>query len=285
MGKVFKSVNNKEGYTKIVDNSNSDLKYIEMGMLNFEKVGAFFEMATGHREFGINILSGVIKLKVVMGKSQIFEFEKVGSRLNLFSGPPAMVYLPTNSTFSIEIVQPPFSAVVYSAPADIETVPRVINPNEIITVRTGELNWTRFVRVGISDNIKADKLIIGETLAPSGNWTSYPSHKHDERNPPFEKPSEEVYSFYFDKPGGFAMIRIYTPKEARDPLDEAYVMNDGGVVAIGRGYHPIAVAPGYRCCYLFCLAGEERNYGAWSDDPEHSWIRGCETVIQGNELL
>ena len=40
-----------------------------------------------------------------------------------------------------------------------------------------------------------------------------------------------------------------------------------------KGYHPVVAAPGYQLHYTWVLAGEERRYGAWADDPNHAWVR------------
>jgi 5-deoxy-glucuronate isomerase len=282
MQKVYRTTG-EEGYTKIVDQANSDLNYIEMGWLRLSRQGAVYEGCTGNKEFGMNILSGTINISIHIENNADFSFSDVGSRPNPFSGEPTMLYIPSNSKYEIKVLKSPFEAAVYSTPSTIICDPKMIMPSEVNSTRTGQLNWTRFVKLGIGVNVNAQRLIIGETLCPSGNWTSYPPHKHDELFLPFEKPSEEIYSFHFDNPGGFAFIRLYTRADAVDPFDEAYTMKDKDIITIKRGYHPIAVAPGYKCCYLFCLAGDERNYGAWRDDADHAWIRGCETIIQGNE--
>jgi 5-deoxy-glucuronate isomerase len=47
----------------------------------------------------------------------------------------------------------------------------------------------------------------------------------------------------------------------------------GDTVLIPRGYHPVVACPGYALNYTWVLAGEGRTYGAWSDDPKHSWIK------------
>jgi 5-deoxy-glucuronate isomerase len=272
-----------EGYQRIVGPGDGGLKYIEMGMLRLGQAGSVYRGATGEREVGLNLLAGVIRLKVRTAGGEL-RFDQVGRRAHPFAGPPAMVYLPAGAEYTIEVLRGPLQAAVYSSPASHGYPPRAVPPEEVVTVRTGELNWTRLVRQGIAANVQAHRLIMGETLTPSGNWASYPPHKHDVHAPPSEQPSEEVYSFHFDRPGGYGFIRLYTPADVPDPFDETYTVCDGEVIVIERGYHPIAVAPGYRCCYLFCLAGEERNYGAWSDDPAHAWIRGAEVIVRGNEL-
>jgi 5-deoxy-glucuronate isomerase len=88
-----------------------------------------------------------------------------------------------------------------------------------------------------------------------------------------ESPYEEVYFFKIKPSQGFGLQRIYTAPDDEDPFDLVYVVEDGDTVVIPRGYHPVVAAPGYELYYLWILAGEERRYGAWSDDPRHSWIK------------
>ncbi len=57
--------------------------------------------------------------------------------------------------------------------------------------------------------------IVGETINPPGNWSSYPPHKHDEHRPPHEVQLEEVYYFKFDPPGGFGVQLRYDEQGRR----------------------------------------------------------------------
>ena len=47
-------------------------------------------------------------------------------------------------------------------------------------------------------------------LHASGNWSSYPPHKHDVHNPPGEVDLEEFYYYQIDRPEGFAIQKVYT---------------------------------------------------------------------------
>lgn len=274
----------REGLMMIAHSGNSDLQQLDMGRLFLKSARSKYEGTTGEREVGMNLLSGIVRLQVRTKNGDYREFPHVGKRMSVFDGSPAMIYLPAGCQYQLEVLHGPLDAAVYSAPCEVAHEPKVVHTPEVKTIRTGELNWTRFVRQGIAGNVNADRLIMGETLTPSGNWTSFPPHKHDEYRPPSEKPAEEIYSFHFDPPQGFGMIRLYSPAGQSGAFDEPYTVLDGDVVTIARGYHPIAVAPGYQCCYLFCLSGNNRGYGAWSDDPNHEWLRHCEMVLKGNEL-
>lgn len=131
------------------------------------------------------------------------------------------------------------------------------------------------------DAFRAEKLMAVEVLTPSGNWSSYPPHKHDEERPG-EAKLEEIYYFQFrraDQESGasplecsaFGLQTLYTDD------DDAFcgMVKEGDLVLVPRGYHgPSAAAPGYDMYYLNVLAGPgvERSM-AFCDDPRHAWVR------------
>lgn len=127
------------------------------------------------------------------------------------------------------------------------------------------------------DAFEADRLIACEVITPSGNWSSYPPHKHDEQREG-EVPLEEIYYYEIaDGPAGAGMAyqRVYSTDPAR-PIDVLQEVRSGDAVLIPHGWHgPSMAVPGYDLYYLNVMAGpgEER---AWRicDDPAHSWVRG-----------
>jgi 5-deoxy-glucuronate isomerase len=115
----------------------------------------------------------------------------------------------------------------------------------------------------------ADRLIAVEVLTPSGNWSSYPPHKHDEDVPGVETVLEEIY-YYEVARGGFAYQRVYGPG-----IDIAAEIRSGDAVVMPHGYHgPSMAAPGYDLYYLNVMAGPGERAWRFTDDPEHAWIRG-----------
>ncbi len=125
------------------------------------------------------------------------------------------------------------------------------------------------------DAFETDKLIACEVLTPSGNWSSYPPHKHDDAREG-ESELEEIYYFEVaDGPAGPGMAyqRVYG-HEAAD-IDVLAEVRSGDAVLIPHGWHgPSMAVPGYDLYYLNVMAGpgEER---AWliCDDPRHGWVR------------
>ncbi len=147
---------------------------------------------------------------------------------------------------------------------------RIVTPADHRVADVGSGNWARQVRTILGPEHAAGRLIVGETVNPPGNWSSYPPHKHDEDNPPHEVQLEEVYYFKFDPPGGFGVQLRYDGKG--DPADEVFVVRDGDVAIIKSGYHPVVGAPGYAFYYLWVMAGHGRRM-APALDPRHAWVQ------------
>ena len=78
--------------------------------------------------------------------------------------------------------------------------------------RSGEANWQRFVTLATIPECGARKLIVGETINPPGNWSSYPPHKHDTLVPEVEVPMEEVYHYRFSPPGALRFSGYTIPR-------------------------------------------------------------------------
>jgi 5-deoxy-glucuronate isomerase len=125
------------------------------------------------------------------------------------------------------------------------------------------------------DTFDAQRLIAVEVITPSGNWSSYPPHKHDEELPE-ETVLEEIYYYEIARgPAGpgFGYQRVYgTPDR---PIDLLAEVRDGDVVLIPHGWHgPAMAAPGYDMYDLNVMAGPGPER-AWriTDDPDHAWVR------------
>lgn len=263
-----------KGFQSLVSPKSGLLKWVELGRITLTP-GENWAGKFKDKEAVFYILGGRCDIEANDKK-----FRNLGERTNPFSGLPTALYLPPGSECAIEALTN-LDAVVCSAPAEESTPqgPSLVTPDMCKVTSVGTLNWRREVRTVIGPDTPAQKLLVGETLNPPGNWSSYPPHKHDTKSES-EAPLEEVYFFLVSPPQGFGMIRIYTPKDDPEPLDELYVVQDGDTVVIPRGYHPVVAAPGYTLFYLWVLAGEERRYGAWSDDPAHTWIKSTEAILK-----
>jgi len=277
---IFKNTGLKSGYTLMVSPENSELKYIEFGRLFLPQKNDEYKGKTGSREAVLTIFEGKCSIEIMTADKEL-SYRSIGDRRDVFSGKPTMIYLPPDVEYRI-VAESTVEIGISMAPSTSDSPPILVKPEEVVEASVGSWNWRRTVRTSIGENVKAQRLLVGETINPPGNWSSYPPHKHDKKSLS-EAPLEEVYFFKVKPPNGFGIQRIYTPPDDEDPFDEIFLIENNDAVVIPRGYHPVVAAPGYQLYYLWVLAGEERKYGAWSDDPNHNWLRNCESLI--NEIF
>jgi 5-deoxy-glucuronate isomerase len=194
----------------------------------------------------------------------------IGERANPFSGQPWAVYLPRDSQFDVT-AETALELAVCAARADKTLAPKLITPDDVKVEIRGAGNAARQINHIIEPSFAADRLLVVEVFTPSGNWSSYPPHKHDVHDMPREADLEEIYYYRIDPPDGFGLQRLYT---ADGQTDSAYTIHDGDLLLVPEGYHVFAVAQGYTGYYLNVLAGDEpvRTMQP-SDDPAYAWVR------------
>ncbi len=225
--------------------------------------GARYSGETDGNELGIVALGGRFRVDSTAGK-----WESIGGRANVFSGMPWTLYLPVRTRFTVEGITECDMAFCYCR-AEEQHSARLIRPSDVEVEIRGGGNATRQINNMLMPAFPAQRLLIVEVYTPSGNWSSYPPHKHDVHNPPGEVDLEEIYYYRIDQPAGYAIQRLYT-KDGR--IDENLTVRDGDLVLVPEGYHPVVAAPGYNVYYLNALAGSARSMAA-SDDPDYAWVR------------
>jgi 5-deoxy-glucuronate isomerase len=250
------------------------LRFLDFARLNLVKGQKHSAKAQG-REYVLDIFSGRATVTVEMAYGQRQVFSNVGARADVFSGPPVMVYLPPQSSYEITAESEVFDAGLFSAPSTGTAPPALLEGAAVVAKQVGRDNWQRTVYSALAENVPAERLLAGETLNPPGNWSSYPPHKHDHSNPPQEAVLEEIYFFRTKPAQGFGLMWTYTAPGDPDGFSTTFVVEDGDTVLLPKGYHPVVAAPGYELHYTWVLAGEERRYGAWADDPRHAWVKNA----------
>jgi 5-deoxy-glucuronate isomerase len=216
---------------------------------------------TGEEEAVVVVLGGNGRLS--SGPSSV---DIRDGRADVFSGLPYYAYVPRRSTWSFRAYGPARVAIGY-APCEQDHPVRVCTPADVKVEMRGGHNVTRQISHLIDPGFGCQRLLCVEVYTPSGNWSSYPPHKHDEENPPHEVKLEEVY-YYQMAPDGFAIQRLYDG----NGFDEMVLARDGDLVLVRRGYHPVVAGPGYDIYYLNVLAGDNPSWAA-SDDPNLAWVR------------
>jgi 5-deoxy-glucuronate isomerase len=220
----------------------------------------FVEGGKDDREVCLVFVSGKGKV-IVDGK----DFGELGQRVSPFEGPPQAVYVPAGAAWFVNATTP-LTLAACTAPGGGGYAPRIIDVPKQIT--RGKGTNTRYVTNILPETEPAHSLLVVEVITPAGNTSSYPPHKHDQDNLPHESQLEETYYHRLNPPQGFALQRIYTDDRS---LDEAVAVEDGDVVLVPRGYHPVATIHGYDSYYLNVMAGPKRIW-KFHNAPEHEWL-------------
>lgn len=226
---------------------------------------------TAARELAIVLLGGRCSIETSHGASRE-SWNGIGERATVFDGLPFSVYVPVNSSFHVTADTDCSLAFCYSR-AEEEHPARLITPRDSAIEIRGGGNATRQINSILPPSFPAHRLMVVEVFTPSGNWSSYPPHKHDVHNPPGEVDLEEIYYYQIQRPEGYAIQKVYTKDRH---IDETLTVRDGELVLIPEGYHPVVAAHGYDVYYLNALAGtaagKSRSMAA-TDDPDYAWVR------------
>lgn len=216
---------------------------------------------SGDRELCLVFQSGDAEVRVG-GESWSFE-----GRRDVFAGMAHAVYVPPDH----EVEVTPGTDVemaVGSAPAEGRLPPRLITPDDVKVEIRGGHNVTRQIS-HILDPGDAEHLLCVEVYTPSGNWSSYPPHRHDVQDPPNEVALEEIYHHRVAPADGWMLQRLFNDDRS---LDERLLIHDRDTVIVREGYHPVVAAPGYDGYYLNFLAGETPSWVV-HDEPQLAWVR------------
>ncbi len=225
---------------------------------------------SGDCEYGLVILGGVCSVSSSKGN-----WSKIGRRPDVFSGMPYALYLPPGTDFTVRAESAPVDLAYGWCSAAAKHPPRLVAPGDVAIEIRGGGNATRQINSIFPPGFPCDRLVAVEVYTPSGNWSSYPPHKHDVHRVDasgrlLEADLEEVYFYKVRPVEGYAIQRVYTGDRH---LDETLVARNNEAVLVPEGYHPVAAAPGYDVYYLNFLAGSAQSL-ANADDPAHAWVKG-----------
>jgi 5-deoxy-glucuronate isomerase len=243
-------------------------EYLNMAALRLHK-GQTYSGSTNDNEHASVILGGVANFRTSAG-----EFLNVGRRPNVFSGMPHAVYLPRNTDFEIEAVMDNLEVASCWVPTDRDFPTQLVTPeNSEIEIRGGG-NASRQINGILPPGFDCHRIVAVEVYTPSGNWSSYPPHKHDIHREDangnlLEADLEEIYFYKFDRPGGYAYQRVYNDDRS---IDAVMMTQQHDMVLVPEGYHPVVSAHGYTTYYLNFLAGSAQSL-ANSDDPDYAWVK------------
>jgi 5-deoxy-glucuronate isomerase len=201
---------------------------------------------------------------------------QISGRENVFAGPTDFAYIGVDHTVTLRSADGGRLALCGARVADALPV-RYVSVVEVPVELRGAGPSSRQVRnFAIPEALEASKIIACEVITPSGNWSSYPAHKHDEATDT-ESELEEIYYFEIaagphGEPGFGFMRTSLSPGKAIEVLAEVH---DRDTVLVPHGWHgPCVAAPGFDMYYLNVMAGPGTER-AWkiSDHPDHAWVR------------
>lgn len=234
-----------------VDNGNGSM--MDVGVILMEP-GDSFDFQDDKKEIAWILLSGKVATEfdgksVDMDRPNPFDYstwclhQSAGSASKLTAKAPSKVYVQKTTN------ERAFPTRVYS-------------PDETHTWRRGgdgECGGCikRDVRTSFDyENAPWSNMVLGEVVNLPGKWSSYPPHAH---------PQPEVYFYNFEKPQGFGAGWID---------GEVHEVHDNGLAIITKGVHPMSMAPGYACAYVWGIRHLPGN--PWEktriDDPIHLWM-------------
>ncbi|MCC6145767.1 MAG: 5-deoxy-glucuronate isomerase [Candidatus Hydrogenedentes bacterium] len=238
--------------------------------------GASWSFQTGEHELAIVNLSGRYAVESNRGA-----WTGIGERASVFEGVAHALYLPRYTEFTITAEVAGEFAVAW-VPTDEDHDPWLITPADVkMDIRGGD-HACRQINDLLPPDSPVHRLVLVEVYTPSGNWSSYPPHKHDVHREDaqgnvIEADLEEVYFYKIDKPEGYAFQRVYTDEnsplhQAGKPIDATLSPGDNCAVLVPEGYHPVASPPGYTTYYLNVLSGSAQSL-ANVDDPRYAWVK------------
>jgi 5-deoxy-glucuronate isomerase len=223
---------------------------------------------TEGNEYAIILLGG--NYSVMSDKGN---WETINGRKDVFSGIAHTLYLPRHTKFELTAESDMLDIAYGWCETDQDHPAYFKRPEEAdIEIRGGD-NATRQINSLVQPGFDCHRLVSVEVYTPSGNWSSFPAHKHDSRkvdenNDVVEACLEETYFYKIDKPQGFAIQQIYNDDRS---LDEIAVAENNDIVLVPEGYHPVVAGHGYNVYYLNFLTGSDQSL-ANTDDPNHKWI-------------
>jgi len=264
---LMKSSQAKEGIYQEILAEDAGWEFLNFNARILKK-GQVWKGFTGENEYGIILLSGDYSVKTDQGN-----WKTKNGRKHVFDGIAHTLYLSRNTEFELTAESEILDIALGWCETTEDHPAQFKEPTEsVIEIRGGD-NATRQINSLIEPGFDCQRLVSVEVYTPSGNWSSFPAHKHDERildndGNLIEARLEETYFYKTNKPQGYAIQQIYTSDRS---LDEIAVARNNDVVMVPKGYHPVVAGHGYNIYYLNFLTGSDQSL-ANTNDPDHEWI-------------
>jgi len=203
-------------------------------------------------EMAVLILSGNIKLKDIK-----YKVEYDLKRKSVFTEKATSVFIPHYQNILIKANEKS-QIIICGALTEEENQSQsvLLSSETVISKCVGKETYSRRVDSIITENTSSQRILMGETFNEQGNWSSFPSHKHDVDIEGIESCHEEVYFFKIKQKYGFGFQRIYSVDRS---IDECFTIKNNCLSIIPQGYHPVVASPGTDLYYFWILSGKHRK--------------------------
>jgi 5-deoxy-glucuronate isomerase len=259
--------NPESGHQKVVERGRNGIRWLGLDVVRLA-AGESWKAKLADEEAALVVMSGKCSARV--GKEV---FEGVGGRADMFAGPASLLYVPRQTEVEVK-AETRLELAFAHVPCDKDFPARHITPDQVKLVSAGMANWRRDIRLYLPPGSPiGQRMIIGETINPPGNWSGIPPHKHDEHSA-VENVLEEFYLFKL-KPGNGDGLQLLM----QDGQATAHVVRNDDVAVLLDGYHPTGALPGTTVGYLWLLSGESKAYDI-TTDPRYAWVAATEAVLK-----
>src|SRR6185437_9135154 len=213
-----------QGYTPLVAPATHPVQDLDFGMIRLAN-GQTYAAESGGYEVGLVVLSGTCEM-AIGGE----HFTALGSRATVFDGRATGAYVPRATAYSIRATRDDTEIACCRCRTEEDFPVQVVRPDRVIANERGGPGFQRYVHDIFGDQVRASRMIVGETFTVAGNWSSYPPHKHDENAPPDEVQQEELYLYKIRPANGFGLQYWYTNSGSeRGALDQATAVHENDI--------------------------------------------------------
>ncbi len=263
MGILKRSPFGTHGKVHEITPQSAGWRYVGFSLYRLRE-GETIGEATGNSEVIIVMVEGKARFNAA-GK----DWGELGERMNVFEKtPPHCLYVPNGEQWKAAATTD-CTIGVCLAPGVGGHKARRIGPDGITLTPRGVGANQRFINnIAMENEDYCDSLLVTEVFTPAGNWSSYPSHRHDEDDFPRITYLEETYYHRINPEQGFGLQRVYTDDGS---LDETIAVKNHDVVLVPRGHHPCGAPHGFELYYLNVMAGPLRKW-RFVADPAVQWI-------------
>jgi 5-deoxy-glucuronate isomerase len=264
------TVSPNNGLQTVFQIGQHDTQWLGLDILHLD-AGETWQAELAGVEAALIALSG--RFSVSVSDGQPVQWSGVGGRADIFSGSPWTVYAPHHSKVKVT-AETRLELAISKAPSDKDLPPALVKPEDVKVVSSGMANWRRDVRLVIPPGSPlTQRLIVGETINPPGNWSGIPPHKHDQISGK-ENFLEEYYWYKVKPSNGYGVQLGY-----KGGMEETYLIHNDDIFLMQNGYHPTVAAPGTTLGYHWVLSGDSKAYNIVTD-PSFDWVSSAEAVLR-----